>query len=275
MVISTNKLKSPPSTDAIGWHKITQAGQLGRYAPEAIIAAFQDAGSKDRRLREDTARYLSDLVQRVLRKRVGTNKMNNGQDIIDDVHDEFFTAICNPSCADAKGYRESFYGRLTFRLKDAIAKEEAAKLIAPPDEKPAAGGSTDDVEAGDVEMSSKVGSGPGPEQITADSLLETEEFTGDSGVKRPDPALLENVEHLLEAIDVERILAQVPDPRKRLAFRLHLDRVPFGGTKGTASIAGALEIDRKTAEHWVAEVRAFLLENVTQVRALKRRAAGE
>ncbi|MDG4892669.1 hypothetical protein P9272_03570 [Mesorhizobium sp. WSM4976] len=274
MVISTNKLKPPPSTDAIGWHKITEAGQLGRYAPEAIIGAFQNAGGKDSRLRADMARYLSNLVQQVLRKRVGTNKMNSGQDIIDDVHDEFFAAICNPSCADAKGYQESFYGRLTFRLKDAIVKEEAAKLIPPPDEKkPAAGKSDDDSEAG--EISGKMELRPALEESAAEGLFEVEEFTADAGVKRPDPALQQNVDQLVEAIDVERILAQIPDPRKRLAFRLHMDQVPYGGTKGTASIAGVLEIDRKTAEHWVAEVRAFLLEHVTQVRTLKRRAAGE
>lgn len=275
MVISTNKLKPPPSTDAIGWQKITQSDQLRRYAPEAIIAAFQNAGGKDRRLRADMARYLSDLVQRVLRKRVGTNKMNSGQDIIDDVHDEFFAAICNPSCADAKGYRESFYGRLTFRLKDAISEEETAKLIPPPDEKkPAAGESNDDSEAGG-EISGKMELRPALEESAAEGLFEVEEHTADAGVKRPDPALLQNVDQLVEAIDVERILAQIPDARKRLAFRLHMDRVPYGGKKGTASIAGALEIDRKTAEHWVAEVREFLLEHVTQVRTLTRRAAGE
>ncbi|MES0002511.1 hypothetical protein NKJ90_27635 [Mesorhizobium sp. M0051] len=275
MVISTNKLKPPPCTDAIGWRKITQAGQLGRYAPEAIIAAFQYAGSKDRHLREDMASYLSNLAQRVLRKRVGTNKMNSGQDIIDDVYDEFFAAICNPNCADAKGYRESFYGRLTFRLKDAIAEEEAAKRIPPPEEKkPAARNSNDDSKADDGEISGKMELRPALEE-SADGLFEIEEHTADAGVKRPDPALLQNVEELAETIDMERTLAQIPDPRKRLAFRLHVDQVPCGGTKGTVSIAGALGIDRKTAEHWVAEVRALLIENVNQVRAVTRRAAGE
>jgi hypothetical protein len=131
MVISTNKPKPPPSTDATAWRKITQTGQLSQYPPQVVVAAFQDAGGLDPRLREAMARYLSDFVQRHLRKRVGTNKMDGGQDIIDDVCDAFFVANCNPRCADAKGYRESFFGRLNFRLKDAIAAERKARVDEP------------------------------------------------------------------------------------------------------------------------------------------------
>lgn len=265
MVNPPNRPNSPPSADAAAWRRIAQAGNLGQYAPETLIAAFQDAGGVDRRLREAMAAYLSAMVMRVLRRRVGANKMDGGKDIIDEVHDGFFIANSQPNSADAKAYRVAFLGRLMYRLKDAIAAEEKATVIEPPERTEPNDGSP----LGAIARAQEV------EENAADAFFEREEIAAEAGARRPDPGLLQDAELLVESIDVERILGQVADRRKRLAFRLHMDGVPFGGDKGTVSIARTLGISRKTAEHWVADVRAFLLTQVPAVQQLKQRAAGE
>lgn len=52
---------------------------------------------------------------------------------------------------------------------------------------------------------------------------------------------------------VEGVLRRVADPRKRLAFRLHMEGVPRNSNKG-CSIASALGVSAKTAETWVREI---------------------
>src|SRR6185503_16399766 len=69
-------------------------------------------------------------------------------------------------------------------------------------------------------------------------------FVGDdaaSNMGHPSPALLEGLAHFEEIIDVERVLAHIKDLdwRKRLAFRLHMEKVPAGSTK-SYSIAKAV-----------------------------------
>jgi hypothetical protein len=61
----------------------------------------------------------------------------------------------------------------------------------------------------------------------------------------------------MEAIDVERILEQVLDPPKRLAFRFFMDGIPYKSKK-SASISDALGISEKTARDWVKEVQDLL-----------------
>jgi hypothetical protein len=113
------------------------------------------------------------------------------------------------------------------------------------------------------------------DEQAADELFERDGARDDDGVKRLDPSLMDGVDELLGTIDVERVLIQISDYRKRTAFRLHMQGVPYGGSRGKVSIARALNISRKTAEVWVVEVRAFLLEHVPEIQAMKRRAAGE
>lgn len=55
-----------------------------------------------------------------------------------------------------------------------------------------------------------------------------------------------------ERAHVESVLKRIADPRKVLAFRLHMDGVPRNSTK-VDSIASALGVSAKTAETWVKE----------------------
>ena len=57
-----------------------------------------------------------------------------------------------------------------------------------------------------------------------------------------------------ERAHVEAALRRVKDPRKRLAFRLHMDGVPRHSTK-VESIASALGVSAKTAETWIKETK--------------------
>ena len=61
------------------------------------------------------------------------------------------------------------------------------------------------------------------------------------------PSVLEE-----ESAHVEGVLNRIADPRKRLAFRLHMDGVPRNSIK-VESIASALGVSAKTAETWIKE----------------------
>ena len=263
MVILTSKQKPPPSTDVPAWRAIAAAGGLGHFAAEEVIAAFQDAGGRDPRLREMMASYLSAMVYRVLRRRVGRNKIDDGRDIIDDIHDGFFAANCRPASTDAKGYRQAFVTRIMFRMKDALAGEKRSTVIE----------ARRDARPNDGSPLGALALVPEIDEVESDAYFEREELSGD-GVQRPAPDLLAEVEVMTQQLDVTRILAKVPDYRKRLAFRLFMDQVPVGGNK-PVTIARTLGVDRKTIEHWIAEVREFLKTQVPEVQTLQRRPAGE
>ena len=64
-----------------------------------------------------------------------------------------------------------------------------------------------------------------------------------------------------QRLHVQLILEKIADERKREAFELHMNQVPFGGKKGH-SIAEALGISADTASDWVQEVRTHLAKLV-------------
>jgi hypothetical protein len=74
-------------------------------------------------------------------------------------------------------------------------------------------------------------------------------------VEPPDGAAPDHVEQVAY---VEHLLSNIPDPRKCLAFRLHMDGCPITSEKGTESIARTLGVSDKTARAWIAEVHALL-----------------
>lgn len=67
-------------------------------------------------------------------------------------------------------------------------------------------------------------------------------------------------DHSHESAYVEQILSLIPDRRKQLAFRLHMDGCPISHGKGTVSIAKALGVSNKTAGEWIKEVQDLLKE---------------
>ena len=64
-------------------------------------------------------------------------------------------------------------------------------------------------------------------------------------------------QELDEKMDVEDVLSNIVDDRKRLAFRLHMEGIPLD-SKRTASIAKVLGVSSKTAGQWIEEVQTQL-----------------
>ena len=61
-------------------------------------------------------------------------------------------------------------------------------------------------------------------------------------------------------IRVERMLRSIPDPRKRLAFRLFMEGMRV--RQGDPCVATALGVDPKTAAKWIDEAKLVLLANM-------------
>ena len=62
-------------------------------------------------------------------------------------------------------------------------------------------------------------------------------------------------------LHVHRLLDRIRDKKKRAAFKLYMEGVPFGGRKG-ASIADILEITPETASAWVKDVQEQLAKTI-------------
>lgn len=226
MRAETNDDPPPKSTDLEGWRRAVNEGRHTGYRMEDIVAAIQDLGPRaDKAVLNPLAKHLSDALLGILRERIGVNHPNRGIDLIERVHGQLIEAVLRPSSADGIGLRSAFVPRVTFRIKDAIAAERRIARHVP--------------------------------------LLETD-AGGDGNTRRGADVSADHVPAhcdpsgvLGEGMDVEAILEQVTDDRKRLAFRLFMNGVPCKSTK-SHSIAEALDISEKTARDWVKEVQGLL-----------------
>jgi hypothetical protein len=256
MDMQTGEEVPPKSTDLAGWRRAIATDRLRFFRLEALAAAFQDLGNRDHQIQHALAKHLTDSILRLLRKHVGMNKPNQGEDIILRVHGEIFAALLLPSSADGKALRVAFGPRVLFRLKDAIAAEERERRI-PVEYRTAKKQITSDEDGeakeGNVDIDAEAESPDFEEELEPEDDCETGQPT------RPAPLLLDGVRELDEHINVEGILDCVTDPRKRLAFHLHMNDIPFKTKKKKVqSIARALNISEKTARAWVEEVRVLL-----------------
>jgi hypothetical protein len=263
--------KPPPkSTDLDGWRQAIASASLPSFRLEAIVAAIQDLGpSNEGTVRNALAKHLSDSIIKMLRRRVGFNHPNQGEDIIYRVHSEIFEALLAPNSKDGKALREAFGPRVMFRLKTAIAVESRHSRIP--------------VE-GKIKKSSKKPGGDKVAEIvrTTDDpeppepANDADSSDGEEAVahnSNRDLSLLDGVRDADEQINVDNLLRVVTDERKRLAFYLYMDRVPFGSKKGQ-SIAKAIGKSSKTAEQWVEEVQQ-LLKLDKEVRELRKSSMGD
>ncbi len=219
----------PKPADLSGWRAAISDGRLAQCRLEDIVAAIQTFGLgpvTDKAVINALAKHLSDSMMRLLRARVGRNHRNGGLDIIESVHAKLWDAILKPDSADGKGLRIAFYARLNFRLKDAIAAEERGHWV-------------NEDETPDTR----------PDPRGAESLGTFE------------PAGSNQVQMLDEKLDVDSALEVITDSRKRLAFRLFMDGLPFKSTR-SRSIADTLGISEKTARTWIAEAQELLKQTM-------------
>jgi len=267
--MDTGKDKAPPkSTDLDGWRQVIEKEQLGTFRLEAIAAAFQDLGQRDKKVQNALAKHLSDAIMKILRQRVGFHHPNLGEDIIFRVHEKIFVALLHPSSADGRNLRNAFVPRLLFRVKDAIAEEERQRRI--PDEikqrEKRRTAKTKEVTREDEE---------GVEVVPLTEIQDSGADTEDSEegeivpVKMRGTSLLDGVRDAEQQIDVIRILERVCDSRKRLAFHLFMDGVPYKSKRRDVyTIAQVLDVSEKTARNWAEEVRQ-LLQDDERVKFLK------
>lgn len=264
--------KPPPkSTDLEGWRRAIAEGQLRHFRLEAIAAAFQDLGLfTDRDVRNALTKHLSDSIMGMLRKRVGFNRPNKGEDIILEVHGQIFAALLQPRSADGKALRQAFGIRVNYRLKTALADELRSRVIPAPKSKKHF--RTDSNEKprnipGDEEVE-LVSLGQDPSCIVQANDDYNEEMA--PGKNDLDPTLFDGVRTSDEQIDVNRILESIPSYKKRLAFRLYMDDVPFKSNKGN-SIAKAVGVSERTVRAWIEEIEADLKQNKEVQELLKTR----
>jgi hypothetical protein len=262
----TSRLQEAPEpTDLEGWRQAISQGLLSKFRPEAIVAALQDLGPlTDSTVRNPLAKQISNIIIRSARRLVGTNHPNRGEDIIYRAHGQLFEAVLRPNSADGKGLREKFGLWVSYRVKDAIAAEYRHSRI------PVETNIKTIVRGRTVEETVQIVPGHEPEEPANDSDL------GDDAEARNsnrDPSLLDGVRDLDQWIDIKRLMAVVPDERKRLAFYLHMDKVPYGSKRGY-SIARALDVSAKTAKQWVEEVQE-VLQSDPEIQDLQKASLGD
>jgi DNA-directed RNA polymerase specialized sigma24 family protein len=253
----------PKSTDVEGWRQVVVEERCCHFPFEAIVAALQDLGpNTDKAVRNGLAKYLSDSIYTLLRRNVGHNHPNDGQDIIDRVHFQFFEALARPQSADGKAMREYCVARVLFRLKDAISKEARDRRVLDETKvsKRKKQNKAEKLQGEDLVEVDSVRIGE-PADATEDEDASDGEELGLSRVKH-DPSLMDGVRDIDQQIDVDRFLKEtIKDDRKRLAFRLLMDDMPYKSKKSN-SIAKALVIDETTARKWIREVQEQLKEKV-------------
>ncbi|HLI12399.1 MAG TPA: sigma-70 family RNA polymerase sigma factor [Alphaproteobacteria bacterium] len=213
--------EEPPSpSDLEGWESAAAGNRLRLFRPEAIVAAIQHIGPNgDQRLLSALISHVSDELLRIIRRLVGKNHRNEGEDIVLRAQHQLIVAILKPGSKDGQALCKTFRTCVEFRVADAIrAERKYAQRNQPFKTQP---GVTDHGE----------------------DMVET--------IEPPE-------EGSEQAAEVQRLLNRIPDPRKREAFRLHMDGCPLGPGIGTTSIAEQLGISAKTAGEWIAETKALL-----------------
>lgn len=219
------KIEEPPSpSDLDGWKAVANADGLSSLRPEDIVTAIQRIGpTGDQRLLSALISHISDRIVRFVRPRVKRTYRNEGDDIITRVEHQLYVAILTPNSADGKELCRRFYACVKTRLIDAIRVELRYERLA----KPIIAITTSGDDAGEEK-----------------EIIEQVDDTPAGQVER--------------TAHVEGILNKISDPRKREAFRLHMEGCPLEPGKGSTSIAQELGISAKTAGTWIAEIQEFL-----------------
>jgi hypothetical protein len=268
----------PDPGDLEGWKTAVACGRVAQFPPEVLVAALQDLGpGLDPAIRDPIARQLNRMLMAWLRGHVGHNHAGGGEDIILRIQFTIFEALLDKNSADGKALRVAFWARVSFRAKDAIAKEYRDSRIPLTHEPKKKGTANYDEVPLDEEKAAEVRQLVGPSEH-AEETEDVGGFVGDdaaSSTARPTAAVLEQLIHFEETMDVERVLAHIKDLdwRKRLAFRLYMEKVPAGSTKGY-SIAKAVGRSSKTVEKWIKEIQDILKET-REVQELTGKKVGE
>jgi len=264
----------PDPKDHNGWQRAVAENFHIEYDAQVLFCALQGLGVKANvQVRNALAERLSHLVNAALRRKVSFYHPNEGWDIIERTHDSVFTAAAKPNSKDGAGFREAFHARLSYRLRDAIAKEVRLRrteedILAEKADKTKNKASARKDESKSVvadkeltEDEEDLAELEGERTVSFHEPVANHDDEAPPGQASYDPSLFDGVNDFIEQMDVDRLLKKhVPDERKRLAFRLFMDDVPHKTKRKatTHSIADAMGIDESTARAWVKEVKEIL-----------------
>lgn len=264
-----------------GWRAAIKAGQLPSFRLEVIIAAIQDLGPDvDEQVRSKLAWEVHGRFFRILRKAVGRNHLNSGDDIIHRTIFKLFEAIGNLNSNDGRALRKPCYSLIKLRMIDAI-REENRERRTPEDFLETGKSSDDEVEehvpfpddtelekAEVTESEGSVNETPGITRATPPSKApEPDEDEDAAPVKASyDPSLFDGVIEMQQNIDIKRLLeSAIPNDRKRLAFHLFMEGIPRKTIdENTHSIAEALGKDESTIRAWIKEIQEVLKTKVSK-----------
>jgi DNA-directed RNA polymerase specialized sigma24 family protein len=105
------------------WNERLASGEVETVSLELLFRTCRDLHQQDNgRLVERLVSVLVGRAARSLRKRVGRNHVNGGEDIVADAVAKVVDAILNPSSADAAAFGEAFQVTLGRRLADQIRR---------------------------------------------------------------------------------------------------------------------------------------------------------
>jgi hypothetical protein len=94
----------PAPTDLDGWRSAIADERLAGFRIEAVIAAIQDLGPRcDPLVLNPFILHVSDVITKILRRSVGHNFRNQGEDIINEVHGKLVSAMHDPTSKDGEG----------------------------------------------------------------------------------------------------------------------------------------------------------------------------
>ena len=268
----------PDPDDHNGWQRAVAETLHLEYDAPVLFCALQGLGVKaNAQVRNALAERLSHLVNAALRRKVSSYHPNQGWDIIERTHDSVFTAAAKPNSKDGAGFRDAFHARLSYRLRDAIAKEvrlrrtEEDILGEKADKTKKKASARKDESKGVVADTELTEDEEDLTELESERTVSFHEPVANHNDEAPpgqatyDPSLFDGVNNFIEQMDVDRLLKKhVPDERKRLAFRLFMDDVPHKTKRKatTHSIADAMGVDESTARAWVKEVTEILREQV-------------
>lgn len=114
----------PDAADEAGWAAAVSAGKLGDCPPGEIVRTLRTLFLHgDRRLVEALALHVSDRITRRLRRLIGVDHPNRGEDIIERAHGALMMAVFDPASSDGADLIEAFGSRVRFRGIDAARVE--------------------------------------------------------------------------------------------------------------------------------------------------------
>jgi len=112
------------AADEAGWKAVVANRELGDCPPGEIVGALRALYlDGDRRLVQALTLHISDRITRRLRRLIGTDHPNDGEDIIERAHGVLLNAIFDPTSADGPELIEHFWARTRNRGIDAARVE--------------------------------------------------------------------------------------------------------------------------------------------------------